>query len=298
MAAPNEGAFGKLGTIGLAEVGMLGWFRPGVWPSAPLPWWVGAVPRTLPPSLSTMSSEALQRAQNVWPSRCPGNGVGWRSELLPCCGAGYLADKEVCACMLLECASRMCPGDRGPWPSVCVPLWSSVAWDRVTAPQLGSRAPPSDPRSPVPVRSMALLSLLSAQLGFRRCPSFLGSFMDWRGLCPLSLSLWALGTEPALRSFRGSRPGLAGGRCEGVEGQPARAGCGGPRAWGTAACQPKGRRGVTGARTLCGTSACWSLALGPPCLSVSLDEPPGHAHGCVFRSRLSPPAAGGLGAFL
>lgn len=165
MAAPNEGAFGKLGTIGLAEVGMLGWFRPGVWPSAPLPWWVGAVPRTLPPSLSTMSSEALQRAQNVWPSRCPGNGVGWRSELLPCCGAGYLADKEVCACMLLECASRMCPGDRGPWPSVCVPLWSSVAWDRVTAPQLGSRAPPSDPRSPVPVRSMALLSLLcSARL--------------------------------------------------------------------------------------------------------------------------------------
>lgn len=109
MAAPNEGAFGKLGTIGLAEVGMLGWFRPGVWPSAPLPWWVGAVPRTLPPSLSTMSSEALQRAQNVWPSRCPGNGVGWRSELIPCCRAGYLADKEVCACMLLECASPHVP---------------------------------------------------------------------------------------------------------------------------------------------------------------------------------------------
>lgn len=178
----------------------------------------------------------------------------------------WLIRKCVRACSW-SVPARMCPGDRGPWPSVCVPLWSSVAWDRVTAPQLGSRAPPSDPRSPVPVRSMALLSLLSAQLGFRRCPSFLGSFMDWRGLCPLSLSLWALGTEPALRSFRGSRPGLAGGRCEGVEGQPARAGCGGPRAWGTAACQPKGRRGVTG-----GSHPVWHLCLLVPGARAPLPE--------------------------
>lgn len=122
MAAPNEGALGKLETIGLAERQGTHWdgSDQGLWPLASLSWWVGAVPRTLPPSLPTRSSEALQRAQSVWPSVIQASRVGWLPELLPCRGASYLADKEVCVCtcvfVFLESQPVCAPGteDHGP----------------------------------------------------------------------------------------------------------------------------------------------------------------------------------------